>query len=142
MRAGFKLDVYWKTLHAHGLTKEKLASYDRPIVSEPCFRMEAKEGLIRDLTMYLKTLKVSILFWQSNILVKISLFWVYISLITLDLIKFTEFWVSSKRSNKLPCSRNVFWIYPSLITIYLYDLSNKIDHTVSFKSIITAVFLL
>ncbi|KAK8298119.1 hypothetical protein V6Z12_D05G233800 [Gossypium hirsutum] len=55
--AGFKLDVYWKTLHAHGLTKEKLASYDRPIVSEPCFRMEAKEGLIRDLTMYLKTLK-------------------------------------------------------------------------------------
>lgn len=57
MRAGFKLDVYWKTLHAHGLTKEKLASYDRPIVSEPCFRMGAKEGLIRDLTMYLKTLK-------------------------------------------------------------------------------------
>ncbi|TYG69573.1 hypothetical protein ES288_D05G241500v1 [Gossypium darwinii] len=57
LRAGFKLDVYWKTLHAHGLTKEKLASYDRPIVSEPCFRMEAKEGLIRDLTMYLKTLK-------------------------------------------------------------------------------------
>ncbi|PPD77874.1 hypothetical protein GOBAR_DD25186 [Gossypium barbadense] len=59
LRAGFKLDVYWKTLHAHGLTKEKLASYDRPIVSEPCFRMEAKEGLIRDLTMYLKTLKSS-----------------------------------------------------------------------------------
>ncbi|TYJ35370.1 hypothetical protein E1A91_A05G232500v1 [Gossypium mustelinum] len=57
LRAGFKLDVYWKTLHAHGLTKEKLASYDRPIVSEPCFRMGAKEGLIRDLTMYLKTLK-------------------------------------------------------------------------------------
>ncbi|OMO57553.1 Pyruvate phosphate dikinase, PEP/pyruvate-binding protein [Corchorus olitorius] len=57
LRCGFKLDVYWKTLNAHGLTKEKLASYDRPIVSEPHFRMDAKEGLIRDLTMYLKTLK-------------------------------------------------------------------------------------
>ncbi|XP_021284061.1 alpha-glucan water dikinase 2 isoform X3 [Herrania umbratica] len=57
LRCGLKRDVYWKTLNAHGLTKEKLASYDRPIVSEPHFRMEAKEGLIHDLTMYLKTLK-------------------------------------------------------------------------------------
>ncbi|XP_039049997.1 alpha-glucan water dikinase 2 [Hibiscus syriacus] len=57
LKSGFKLDLYWKTLHAHGLTKEKLASYDRPIVSEPHFRTDAKEGLIRDLTMYLKTLK-------------------------------------------------------------------------------------
>ncbi|KAK8580431.1 hypothetical protein V6N13_143528 [Hibiscus sabdariffa] len=57
LKSGFKLDVYWKTLHAHGLTKEKLASYDRPIVSNPNFRMDAKEGLIHDLTMYLKTLK-------------------------------------------------------------------------------------
>ncbi|KAK6277708.1 hypothetical protein POUND7_018031 [Theobroma cacao] len=57
LRCGLTLDVYWKTLNAHGLTKEKLASYDRPIVSEPHFRMEAKEGLIHDLTMYLKTLK-------------------------------------------------------------------------------------
>ncbi|XWS24003.1 hypothetical protein CRYUN_Cryun28dG0063900 [Craigia yunnanensis] len=58
LRSGFKLDVYWKTLYAHGLTNEKLASYDRPIVSEPCFRMDAKGGLIHDLTMYLKTLKI------------------------------------------------------------------------------------
>ncbi|XVF36561.1 hypothetical protein REPUB_Repub19eG0068200 [Reevesia pubescens] len=57
LRSGFKLDVYWKSLYAHGLTKEKLTSYDRPIVSEPQFRMDAKEGLICDLTMYLKTLK-------------------------------------------------------------------------------------
>ncbi|KAF2323958.1 hypothetical protein GH714_004742 [Hevea brasiliensis] len=49
--------VYWQTLNANGLTKEKLASYDRPIVSEPHFNTHAKEGLIRDLTMYLKTLK-------------------------------------------------------------------------------------
>lgn len=58
VRCGFKIDVYWRTLNANGLTKEKLASYDRPIVSEPCLRLDAKEGLIHDLTMYLKTLKV------------------------------------------------------------------------------------
>ncbi|WRX30294.1 hypothetical protein QQP08_022781, partial [Theobroma cacao] len=33
------------------ICEEKLASYDRPIVSEPHFRMEAKEGLIHDLTI-------------------------------------------------------------------------------------------
>ncbi|KAJ9187005.1 hypothetical protein P3X46_002505 [Hevea brasiliensis] len=57
VRCGFRIDVYWQTLNANGLTKEKLASYDRPIVSEPHFNTHAKEGLIRDLTMYLKTLK-------------------------------------------------------------------------------------
>ncbi|CAI0405840.1 unnamed protein product [Linum tenue] len=55
--SGFRTDVYWQTLNANGLTKEKLASYDRPITSEPRFRSDAKDGLIRDLTMYLKTLK-------------------------------------------------------------------------------------
>ncbi|XP_030934954.1 alpha-glucan water dikinase 2 isoform X1 [Quercus lobata] len=57
VRSGFRIDVYWQTLNAHGLTKKKLASYDRPIVSEPHFRTDAKEGLIRDLTAYLRTLK-------------------------------------------------------------------------------------
>ena len=60
MRSDFKIDAYWKTLKANGLTKERLASYDRPILSEPRFKSDAKEGLIRDLTMYLKTLKVFI----------------------------------------------------------------------------------
>ncbi|CAN1825825.1 Alpha-glucan water dikinase 2 [Linum perenne] len=55
--SGFRTDVYWKTLNANGLTKEKLASYDRPITSEPSFSNNSKEGLVRDLTMYLKTLK-------------------------------------------------------------------------------------
>lgn len=58
MRSGFKIDVYWQTLNANGLTKDILASYDRPIVSEPRFRTDAKEGLLRDLNSYLKTLKV------------------------------------------------------------------------------------
>uniref|UniRef100_A0A1J3FX43 Alpha-glucan water dikinase 2 n=1 Tax=Noccaea caerulescens TaxID=107243 RepID=A0A1J3FX43_NOCCA len=57
VRSDFRIDAYWQTLKANGLTKERLASYDRPIVSEPRFRSDAKEGLIRDLTMYLKTLK-------------------------------------------------------------------------------------
>lgn len=61
MRSDFKIDAYWQTLKTNGLTKERLASYDRPIVSEPRFRSDAKEGLIRDLTMYLKTLKVYII---------------------------------------------------------------------------------
>ncbi|GAY47637.1 hypothetical protein CUMW_105910 [Citrus unshiu] len=57
IRCGFKIDAYWQTLNCHGLSKQKLASYDRPIVSEPRFRADAKESLTRDLTMYLKTLK-------------------------------------------------------------------------------------
>lgn len=66
MRSGFRIDVYWQTLNANGLTKEKLASYDRPIVSEPHFRTDAKEGLIRDLTAYLRTLKVCNTIWTRN----------------------------------------------------------------------------
>ncbi|CAA7037335.1 unnamed protein product [Microthlaspi erraticum] len=57
VRSDFRIDAYWQTLKANGLTKERLKSYDRPIVSEPRFSSDAKEGLIRDLTMYLKTLK-------------------------------------------------------------------------------------
>ncbi|XP_058080446.1 alpha-glucan water dikinase 2-like isoform X2 [Magnolia sinica] len=57
VRSDFKTDVYWRTLNANGLTKTILASYDRPIVSEPRFRADTKDGLIRDLTSYLRTLK-------------------------------------------------------------------------------------
>ncbi|GLJ13650.1 hypothetical protein SUGI_0217250 [Cryptomeria japonica] len=57
IKSGFNRDIYWKTLNKNGVTKERLASYDRPIVSEPCLRSDQKEGLIRDLTAYLRTLK-------------------------------------------------------------------------------------
>ncbi|KAL8154795.1 hypothetical protein AgCh_000234 [Apium graveolens] len=57
VRCGFRIDVYWKTLTERGLTKSVLASYDRPILSEPKFSPDTREGLIRDLTSYLKTLK-------------------------------------------------------------------------------------
>lgn len=57
VRSDFKLDVYWRTLNASGITKDVLRSYDRPIVSEPNLKASSKEALIRDLTSYLKTLK-------------------------------------------------------------------------------------
>ncbi|KAF9608229.1 hypothetical protein IFM89_008184 [Coptis chinensis] len=57
VRSGFHIDIYWRTLNASSLTKDILRSYDRPIVSEPRFRADSREGLLRDLTSYLKTLK-------------------------------------------------------------------------------------
>ncbi|KAG9440142.1 hypothetical protein H6P81_020307 [Aristolochia fimbriata] len=57
VRSDFKLEDYWKTLNSNSLTKRTLASYDRPIISEPQFGRDIKEGLIRDLTSYLRTLK-------------------------------------------------------------------------------------
>lgn len=52
--------VYWKTLNDNGVTKERMRSYDRQICSEPSLRHDQKDGLIRDLTNYLRTLKVFI----------------------------------------------------------------------------------
>uniref|UniRef100_A0A7I4D941 Pyruvate phosphate dikinase AMP/ATP-binding domain-containing protein n=1 Tax=Physcomitrium patens TaxID=3218 RepID=A0A7I4D941_PHYPA len=57
IKTGFNMDVYWKTLNENGVTKERMLSYDRPVRSEPKFRADQKDGLIRDLTNYLRTLK-------------------------------------------------------------------------------------
>jgi alpha-glucan,water dikinase len=57
IKSGFRMEVYWKTLNDNGVTKERMRSYDRPIVSEPKLRTDQKDGLIRDLTAYLRTLK-------------------------------------------------------------------------------------
>lgn len=51
------IGVYWKTLNDNGITKERLLSYDRAIHSEPNFRRDQKEGLLRDLGNYMRTLK-------------------------------------------------------------------------------------
>ncbi|WOL20108.1 alpha-glucan water dikinase 2 isoform X2 [Canna indica] len=56
-KSNFDMNVYWRTLNSHGLKKGMLASYERPIVSEPRFRADKKQGLIRDLLEYLRTLK-------------------------------------------------------------------------------------
>ncbi|KAG8075969.1 hypothetical protein GUJ93_ZPchr0006g42774 [Zizania palustris] len=53
----FDIGVYWDTLNKNGITKERLLSYDRPIHSEPNFRSEQKEGLLRDLGNYMRSLK-------------------------------------------------------------------------------------
>ncbi|XP_006841018.2 alpha-glucan water dikinase, chloroplastic isoform X1 [Amborella trichopoda] len=53
----FDISVYWNTLNSNGITKERLLSYDRGIHSEPHFRRDQKEGLLRDLGNYLRTLK-------------------------------------------------------------------------------------
>jgi len=45
-------------LNKNGITKERLLSYDRAIHSEPNFRSEQKEGLLRDLGSYMRSLKV------------------------------------------------------------------------------------
>lgn len=57
LKADLDLGAYWARLEAEGVSRERLRSYDRPIVSEPALKPEQKEGLIRDLGAYLKTLK-------------------------------------------------------------------------------------
>lgn len=47
------LKNYWETLKANGITKERLASYDRKITYEPWYKPEA----IGDFEEYLKVLK-------------------------------------------------------------------------------------
>ncbi|TQD83177.1 hypothetical protein C1H46_031282 [Malus baccata] len=53
----FDIGVYWKTLNENGITKERLLSYDRAIRNEPNFRSDQKDGLLRDLGHYMRTLK-------------------------------------------------------------------------------------
>ncbi|XVF85026.1 hypothetical protein PTKIN_Ptkin17bG0085500 [Pterospermum kingtungense] len=57
VKSDFDISVYWKTLNENGITKERLLSYDRAIHSEPSFRRDQKDGLLRDLGHYMRTLK-------------------------------------------------------------------------------------
>ncbi|TVU11220.1 hypothetical protein EJB05_44793, partial [Eragrostis curvula] len=57
IKSDFDINVYWDTLKKDGITKERLLSYDRAIHSEPNFRSEQKEGLLRDLGNYMRSLK-------------------------------------------------------------------------------------
>jgi len=51
------INKYWATLQQHGIDRNRLASYDRAICSEPHFRKDQQRGLIDGLTRYLRTLK-------------------------------------------------------------------------------------
>ncbi|XP_055810349.1 alpha-glucan water dikinase, chloroplastic isoform X2 [Solanum dulcamara] len=57
IKSDFDIGVYWKTLNENGITKERLLSYDRAIHSEPNFTRDQKDGLLRDLGHYMRTLK-------------------------------------------------------------------------------------
>ncbi|XP_058192973.1 alpha-glucan water dikinase, chloroplastic-like isoform X2 [Rhododendron vialii] len=57
IKSDFDVSVYWKTLKKNGITKERLLSYDRGIHSEPKFRRDQKDSLLRDLGNYMRTLK-------------------------------------------------------------------------------------
>ncbi|XP_027772950.1 alpha-glucan water dikinase, chloroplastic isoform X2 [Solanum pennellii] len=57
IKSDFDIGVYWKTLNENGITKERLLSYDRAIHSEPNFKGDQKDGLLRDLGHYMRTLK-------------------------------------------------------------------------------------
>ncbi|XP_010248573.1 PREDICTED: alpha-glucan water dikinase, chloroplastic isoform X2 [Nelumbo nucifera] len=57
IKSDFDISVYWKTLNSNGITKERLLSYDRAIHSEPNLRRDQKDGLLRDLGNYMRTLK-------------------------------------------------------------------------------------
>ncbi|KAM7250917.1 hypothetical protein ACFE04_022800 [Oxalis oulophora] len=57
IKSDFDISVYWKTLNENGITKERLLSYDRAIHSEPSFKSDQKNGLLRDLGNYMRTLK-------------------------------------------------------------------------------------
>eukprot|EP00930_Biecheleria_cincta_P034548 TRINITY_DN23868_c0_g1_i1.p1 TRINITY_DN23868_c0_g1~~TRINITY_DN23868_c0_g1_i1.p1 ORF type:complete len:1400 (+),score=215.37 TRINITY_DN23868_c0_g1_i1:240-4439(+) len=57
IEAGLDISIYWAHLAKYRISKSRLASYDRKICSEPCFRQQQCGGLLRDLREYLKTLK-------------------------------------------------------------------------------------
>lgn len=66
IKSDFDISVYWKTLKENGITKERLLSYDRAIHSEPKFRSDHKDGLLRDLGNYMRTLKVGSLHFSGQ----------------------------------------------------------------------------
>ncbi|PPR85330.1 hypothetical protein GOBAR_AA35364 [Gossypium barbadense] len=57
IKSDFDISIYWKTLTENGITKERLLSYDRAIHSDPSFGRDQKDGLLRDLGHYMRTLK-------------------------------------------------------------------------------------
>lgn len=57
LRGNGNLSIFYKTLEAGGVTKKRLESFERPIVTPPDFVPHLKDGLIQDLENFLKLLK-------------------------------------------------------------------------------------
>lgn len=53
LKSGGDMSKYWDHLHKHNINKERLASYERPILHEPWYKPEA----INDFETYLRILK-------------------------------------------------------------------------------------
>ncbi|MGF1615235.1 MAG: phosphohistidine-like domain-containing protein [Gammaproteobacteria bacterium] len=51
------LDRFYGVLRAHGVTRERLQSFDRPIKTDPLFFADKKAGLMEDFRNYLRVLK-------------------------------------------------------------------------------------
>lgn len=59
LRSNGNLDLFYKTLEAGGVTRQRLESFERPIRSSPNFMGHIKDGLIRDFQHFLAILKAS-----------------------------------------------------------------------------------
>ena len=57
LRSDGNLDLFYETLLEGGVTKERLASFERPIRTAPDFLPHLKDGLIHDFENYLRLLK-------------------------------------------------------------------------------------
>ncbi|GBD97615.1 MAG TPA: hypothetical protein ENG83_01570 [Nitrospirae bacterium] len=57
LRSNGNPDLFYRTLEAGGVTRERLENFERPIVTQPDFIPHLKEGLIYDFENYLKLLK-------------------------------------------------------------------------------------
>lgn len=59
LKSDGNLGAYWGTLSDAGITRARLESFDRPIMTEPIFYQEKKDNLIKDFTNYLGILKAT-----------------------------------------------------------------------------------
>ncbi|MBF0590720.1 MAG: hypothetical protein HQL02_01400 [Nitrospirae bacterium] len=57
LRSNGNLDVFFSTLRAAGISRERLAGFERPITTPPDFVPHLKDALLHDFSNYLKTLK-------------------------------------------------------------------------------------
>lgn len=59
LRSNGHQDLFYKTLEAGGVTRERLETFERPITTDPDFVPHLKDGLIHDFEYFLKILKAS-----------------------------------------------------------------------------------
>ena len=59
LRSNGNLDLFYQTLEAGGVTRQRLESFERPIRSSPQFLPHLKDGLLQDFQHFLSILKAS-----------------------------------------------------------------------------------